>query len=143
FALAQLADAEINRTFRNAHLDRTVVKIEKRKSGHAGHVNCGLTSLKFGPCIFFSPDLVADSYGDVALGTSPVALSIWLKRNRTICVADASHARWRVAFISLGGLNAEAKKTEQRKQQTKAAYPAGFRLHDISPILRPVLVHLV
>src|SRR5262249_46126673 len=142
FALAQFADAEIYRAFLNAHLNRIVVKIEKRESGHGGHMNSGLTSLKFGLCILVGPKLVADGHGSVALSAAPVALSTGLKRDWAICITDASHARRRIAFVGFGSLCTEAKKTEQRKQQPKAAYPAGFGLHTISPVLRPAISSL-
>ena len=99
FAFAQFTHAEIDRAFRNAHLNRVVVKIQERERGHARHMNGGLAGLQLGFRILVGPKLVADRHRAIALGRAPVTLPTGLEGYRAICVADTPNARRGVTLV--------------------------------------------
>src|SRR5467141_1859391 len=98
-ALPQFADTEVQTAFREAHLRDALVKVQERKRGHTAKMHRGSASLQFGAGVFVHPNLVADGYRTVLGGAAPIALTAGLKGDRTIDVADARDARWRIFFI--------------------------------------------
>ena len=110
-ALAKFANAEIDATFREAHLRDSLIEIEEGKSGHAAQVDGGHTSLQFGAGILVDPDLVADGHGAVFRGATPIALPAGLQRDGTIDIADAGNARGRIFLFVRSPLR--SRKTQK------------------------------
>ncbi|PYU87399.1 MAG: hypothetical protein DMG51_02365 [Acidobacteria bacterium] len=78
----------------------------------------GCAGLQFSTGIFVNPDFVADGHRTIFRGAAPVALSTGLQGDRTIDVADAGDACWRIFFFICPGLRShQDQNTSQTQQQ--------------------------
>jgi hypothetical protein len=123
---ANFLDAEVDGTFRKAHLGDVLIEVQEREGSHAAEMDRNDAGLQFSAGIFVGPEFVADGQGTIECCAAPVPLAAWLKRNRAIEIANASNTgRWVacVRSVALTGRRIRSHKGEKTGETEKQGRP--------------------